>query len=137
MPATIQPQPLPATGVQPADIAIAATVQLSRVGQATRAGAGTTSAGRIVTADTFVASTDTLLLGDTTSNTVTLRMPRVSEYRRNEWEFERYAGANTFTVIPRPGSSDTIDGGGSVVVTKRIKISAINNATWHVVVTGN
>lgn len=132
MPGTIQPQPLPAQGVQPADIAIAATVQLTRVGQATRAGAGQSGGVRIITADTFMASTDTAVLADTTASTVALRLPKVSEYTRMFGYVQRYAGANAFTVTPR--GSDTIDGAGSLTVTKMVMLFPITNSVWHAVV---
>ena len=138
MPAPIITQPIASSpGIPASTVAVATTNQLSRVSQATRSAAGQIGGARIITADANISSTDTFVGADTTGNTVTLTLTKLSEYKRQIYKVQRYAGANTFTIKPNPNTSDTIDGAGSLVVTKMVELFAINNSTWHAVVTEN
>lgn len=138
MPAPILTQPIAsAPGVPASTVAVATSNQLQRVSQASRSGAGQTGGARIITANGSVASTDTFVGADTTSNMVTLTLTKVSEYRSAIFRTQRYKGANTFTVLPNPNTSDTIDGNASLVVTKMVELFPIDNATWHFVVVEN
>lgn len=135
MPATIIPQPIPSTpGVTPTQVAVAASNQNQRIGQATRAGAGQSGGARIVTAAAAIASTDTYVGGDTTAAGFTITLPKVSEYRNMIVYVELYAGANVLTLAAR--GADTIDGGASIAVTKMVKVFPVTNAKWHAVVVG-
>lgn len=135
MPGTIVPQPIPSEGVQTADVAVAATVQLTKVGQATKQGMGQTGGVRTVSAATYIASTDTIVEGDTTSAGFTLTLPTVAEYSRMYVYVERLKGANTLTIAAR--GTDTIDGAATVTVTTLTMFFPVDNATWHAVTIGN
>lgn len=136
MPAPIQPQPIPSTGnVSASVVAVAASVQLSRVGQATRSGSGQTGATRIVTSASFITSTDTWVGADTTAAGFTLTLPLASAYRAMYVYVERYAGANTLTIAPQ--GSDTIDGSSTLTVTKTTRLFPIQPGLWHALVIQN
>ena len=136
MSATIITQPIASSpGIPAGTVAVATTNQLSRVSQATRSGAGQLGGARIITADTNISSTDTYLGADCTANAVTLTLTKVSEYRSAIYYAEQYKAGHTFTIAAR--GADTIDGAGTLVVTKLVKLFPIDNATWHVVVIGS
>jgi hypothetical protein len=131
--ALYRPQRIPSEGVDASGVAVATSVQLRRAGQATGQAAGMIGANRKVTGSTFIASTDSLVLADTTTGAITLTLPRISEYSKMQVWIKRYAGVNTLTVEPR--GSDTIDGGASVTVTAAVLLTPIDNSDWHVAVT--
>ena len=135
MPTNIPSPKLATTDVDAEEVATQTQVALRRQNQAVRQGAGQAGGIRIVDADGGIASTDTFVLGDTTVATVTLTLPLVSEYTRMYVFVERYAGANTFTVAPR--GTDTIDGGGSITVTKFTILFPAVKGDWHAIVLGN
>lgn len=128
MPAQSRPVPLPVTGVDATTVATAATQANKRTASAINTGAGTVGGVRTVTAATYIASTDTIVQGDTTAAGFTLTLPLVSEYTRNIFYVVRSAGANTLTLAAR--GSDTIDGGASVAITKLRMVYATTNSTW-------
>jgi hypothetical protein len=138
MPASVLTQPIASTpGVPASAVAVATTNQLSRVSQATRSGAGTVAGARIITGDDHAASTDTYIGADTTLNTVTLTLFKVSEYRSGWLLVEQYKAGNTFTVEVNPNTSDTLDGSSSISVTKACWIVPISAGLFHVIAIGN
>lgn len=134
MPGQSRPVPIAATD-DASSVAIAATVANKRTASVINYGAGTNGGVRTVTASTFISSTDTQIEGDTTAAGFDLRLPRVSEYPRNQWLVRRSAGANALTVSAR--GSDTINGGANITVTKQVRIYAINNAAFTAIVVEN
>lgn len=139
MPATITPQPVASTGVQAGDVAVGTNNQLARVGQATRTGGGQLGPCRTITANDFLASTDTFVFADVSGGSVQLTLPLLSEYS-SLFAFVRQqvSGAgNSFTVVPNPGGSDTIDGNASLTVTKMVMLVRYNNQKWTAVVIEN
>lgn len=135
MPATIIPQPIPSTaGVTPSQVAVATSNQQSRIGQATRAGAGQSGGARIVSASGSISSTDTYVGADTSGAAVTLTLPKVSEYRSLIVYVEQYVAGHTLTLAARSG--DTIDGAATLTVTKMVKVFPVSNSDFHAVVIG-
>ena len=123
-------QPLPTDNVQAPDVATASNVQFRRLSQSQKTGGGGIGARRILTSDTFISSTDSLVLVDTTAAGVTLRLPKATEYPTMQVQIQRLVGANTLTIVPR--GTDTIDGAASLVVTATVTLTPQDNATWHV-----
>lgn len=129
MPGKSRPIPLPTDGVDAPAVAAAATLANKRTAVAINQGAGFIGGVRTVTGSTYVASTDTIIRGDTTAGAVTLRLPRISEYSRNFFLVVRAAGANTLTLATR--GSETIDGGASVAITKLRLVYPVTNSAWE------
>ncbi len=128
-----QSRPVPIAAVDDAgSVAVSATVANKRTASVINYGAGTNGGIRTVTGSTFVSSTDTQIEGDTTSAGLTLTMPYVHEYTRNQWRIRRSAGANTLTVAAR--GSDVINGAASIAVTKQVLIYATDNSSWTAIV---
>lgn len=128
--ANFRPAPLPTQNANAPAVASAATVALRRMNTALRQAGGAVAAGRTVTDDTYVSSTDGYLLGDTTANDVTLTLPFVAEYTRMVVTIAMLAGANTLTVAAN--GTDTIDGAASITVTKATTLSPTDSSTWHI-----
>jgi hypothetical protein len=128
MPSISRPAPIPSQGVEAGDVATSVSRQLRVMGQATAAGAGLTGAVRTVAAAASIASTDFIVLGDTTSAGFTLTLPKVGEYSRNFWLVLRSAGANTLTLASRSG--ETINGAASIAVTSMVIVYATSNTAW-------
>lgn len=125
------PSPIPSIdGIDSSTVAIATTVQFKRTSQATRSAAGFIGSRRTVTSDTFVSSTDTDILVDTTAGAVNLRMFRCKEYPSNRVKISRSAGANTVTLTAR--TPDTIDGAASITIIKTVEVGPMNSTTLHV-----
>ncbi len=128
MPASITPSPIPTQAVDAPDVATATNLQLRRMGQATKAGAGFAGSVRTLTGATYISSNDFIVRGDTTSAGFTLTLPSISEYSRMIVLVIRSAGANTLTLASR--GSDTINGAASIAVTNMVLVYATSNSTW-------
>lgn len=128
MPAIYRTKPIPSLGVEVGDVAVAASQQLKLAATASASGAGMAGTTRTVTSRTFIASTDYIVRGDTSSAGFTITLPKVSEYSRQTWRIVRSAGANTLTLAAR--GSDTINGAASIAVTNMVLVYATNNAAW-------
>lgn len=123
-------KPIPSKDASVATVATAATVQLKLLSQGLTAGGGQNGARRIITGDTFIASTDSWVGADCTAGAITVRLPFAREYPNMIVQTGRYAGANVYTVSARTG--DTIDGGASITPTLTVTLTPINSTTWHV-----
>lgn len=128
--ANYRPPPLPSKDVTAPDVAVSSTVLTRRMNASLRQAGGFSGSGRTVTASTFLSSTDCFVWADTTAGAITLTLPFIKEYTRMWIIVERVGGANNLTISPR--GSDTIDAGGSIVVTKATMLSPRTNSDWHI-----
>lgn len=124
--------PIPSRNVDASQVAIASTISQRRMNTAINQASGIAKQNRIITASTFLSSVDGSVFADTTGGNITLTLPRVKEYTKMVITVQRKAGANTLTVAPNPLSSDTIDGGASVTVTKSTVFTPQTSTDWHV-----
>jgi hypothetical protein len=111
-------------------VAVASTTQFKRTSQALRSAGGAVGSRRTVKSDTFVSSTDTQVMGDTSGGPVNMRLYRVSEYPTARTKFERKVGASNFTITCR--GSDTIDGSASITVTKTVEVGPVGVNSFHI-----
>ena len=125
-----KPPPFPSLGATPESVAVAGTVLTRRMNTSLRQAGGQNGARRIVTAATYIASTDTWVGGDTTAAGFTLTLPSASDYSSMVVDLELYKGANALTIAAR--GTDTIDGAATVTVTARKTFRSINNSVWHI-----
>ena len=116
-----RPSPIPSgENVDATTVAIGANIQLKRVSQAQKSAAGQLGARRTIKSSTFLSSTDTSILADTTASPISLRLTLCSEYSTINFLARRSAGANTFTLTPR--GADTINSGASLAVTAMVRV---------------
>ena len=141
MSGTLQPQPIPSTPGVPAPVVATATSnQLSRLGQATRQGAGL--AGGVqsgLTASTFLASTTLYAGANCSGGAVTLTLPGLWEYPALFLLVRQEVGGNNLTLAANPatnpvtGTTDTVNSAASVLVTKMVLVLPNTNGNWFAI----
>lgn len=128
---------LPIADIEIGALAQSVSLEFQRVQNAINLNGGQNVTSRTVTANDTVSSTDGMVYGDTTSNTVTLTLPFASEYSGMIVGFKQSAGGNTYTVQVNPHSSDAIitatpSSVASLVVTgTAIRLHSDGIATWQ------
>jgi len=99
-----------------------------RIADAVNSAGGQSARWRTVTSAGDITSVDGSILGDTTAGAFTMTLPPATEYPGMIVRVKKQTGGPALSVGPR--GSDTINGGGSVVVTSGTLFQSDGVSNW-------